>query len=32
MVKLSTKNFKFKNNYKLIPYYIPVKIMAKIGN
>ena len=32
MIKLSTKNFRFKNGYKLAPHYIPVKITAKISN
>ena len=32
MVKLSTKNFRFKNSRKLVPYYILIKIMAKINN
>ena len=32
MVKLSIKNFRFKNGRKLAPCYIPVKIMAKVNN
>ena len=32
MVRLSTKNFRFKNGRKLAPYYIPIKITAKINN
>ena len=32
MVRLSTKNFRFKNNRKLAPRYIPIKITAKINN
>ena len=32
MVKLFTKNFKFKNRHKLIPHYIPIKIIARINN
>ena len=32
MVKLSTKNFRFKNGRKLIPCYIPIKIITKINN
>ena len=32
MVRLSTKNFRFKNGHKLIPRYILIKIMAKINN
>ena len=32
MVRLSTKNFKFKNGHKLAPYYIPIKITAKVNN
>ena len=32
MVKLSIKNFRFKNGYKLVPCYIFIKIMAKVNN
>ena len=32
MIKLSTKNFRFKNDRKLIPHYIPIKITARINN
>ena len=32
MVRLFTKNFRFKNGRKLVPRYIPIKIMAKINN
>ena len=32
MVRLFIKNFRFKNGYKLVPYYIPIKITAKINN
>ena len=32
MVRLSTKNFKFKNGRKLAPRYIPIKITARINN
>ena len=32
MVRLFIKNFRFKNGYKLAPYYILIKIMAKINN
>ena len=32
MVRLSIKNFRFKNGYKLVPRYIFIKIMAKINN
>ena len=32
MIRLSIKNFKFKNGYKLIPYYILIKIMARVNN
>ena len=32
MVRLSTKNFKFKNGRKLAPRYIPIKITAKVSN
>ena len=32
MVRLSIKNFRFKNGRKLALYYIPIKIMAKVGN
>ena len=32
MVRLSIKNFKFKNGRKLVPYYIFVKIIARICN
>ena len=32
MVKLSTKNFKFKNGRKLAPRFIPIKIITKINN
>ena len=32
MVRLSTKNFRFKNGRKLAPRYILVKIIARIGN
>ena len=31
MVKLSTKNFKFKTDRKLVP-YIPIKIITRINN
>ena len=32
MVRLFTKNFRFKNGRKLVPCYILIKIMAKVGN
>ena len=32
MVKLSTKNFRFKNGRKLVPRYIPIKIITKFNN
>ena len=32
MVRLCTKNFKFKNGRKLAPRYILIKITARIGN
>ena len=32
MIGLSTKNFKFKNGRKLTPYYILIKITARINN
>ena len=32
MVRLFTKNFKFKNGRKLVPRYIPIKITAKVNN
>ena len=32
MVRLFTKNFRFKNGHKLTPYYILIKITAKINN
>ena len=32
MVRLFIKNFRFKNGHKLVPYYIPIKITARIGN
>ena len=32
MVGLFIKNFKFKNGRKLVPYYIPIKITARVGN
>ena len=32
VVGLSTKNFRFKNGRKLAPYYIPVKITARVSN
>ena len=32
MVKLSIKNFKFKNDRKLAPYYILIEITARINN
>ena len=32
MVRLSTKNFRFKNSRKLVPRFILIKIMAKINN
>ena len=32
MVRLFTKNFRFKNGRKLIPCYIPIKITARISN
>ena len=32
MVRLSIKNFKFKNGRKLAPRYILIKIMAKVSN
>ena len=32
MIRLSTKNFKFKNGRKLISYYMPIKIIAKNNN
>ena len=32
MVKLPTKNFRFKTGRKLAPRYIPVKITARINN
>ena len=32
MVRLFTKNFRFKNGYKLVPRYILIKIIAKINN
>ena len=32
MVKLFTKNFKFKNGHKLVPRYILIKITARINN
>ena len=32
MIRLSIKNFKFKNGRKLVPRYILIKITAKINN
>ena len=32
MVRLSTKNFRFKNGRKLVSYYILIKIMARVSN
>ena len=32
MVRLFTKNFKFENGQKLVPRYIPIKIMARVNN
>ena len=32
MVRLFTKNFKFKNGRKLIPRYILIKIITKVNN
>ena len=32
MIRLSIKNFRFKNGRKLVPYYILIKITAKINN
>ena len=32
MIRLSTKNFKFKNGRKSTPRYIPVKITARVNN
>ena len=32
MVRLSTKNFRFKNGHKLLPRYILIKITTRIGN
>ena len=32
MVGLFIKNFRFKNSYKLVPYYILIKIMARVNN
>ena len=32
MVRLFTKNFKFKNGRKLVPRYIPVKVITRVGN
>ena len=32
MVRLFIKNFKFKNGCKLVPYYILIKIMARVGS
>ena len=32
MIRLSIKNFRFKNGRKLAPHYIPIKITAKINN
>ena len=32
MVRLFTKNFKFKNGRKLAPCYILIKITARVGN
>ena len=32
MIRLFTKNFKFKNGHKLALYYILIKITAKISN
>ena len=32
MVRLFTKNFRFKTNYKLVPRYILIKITAKVSN
>ena len=32
MIGLSIKNFRFKNGHKLVPRYIPIKIMAKVSN
>ena len=31
MVRLFIKNFKFKNGRKLAPYYIPIKIIARVN-
>ena len=32
MVKLSTKNFRFKTGRKLVPRYILIKIITKVNN
>ena len=32
MIRLFTKNFRFKNGRKLVPRYILIKIMAKVNN
>ena len=32
MVRLFTKNFTLKNGRKLVPHYILIKIMARVGN
>ena len=32
MVRLFIKNFRFKNDRKLVPYYILNKIMVKVNN
>ena len=32
MVGLFTKNFKFKNGRKLVPCYMPVKIIARVSS
>ena len=32
MVRLCTKNFKFKNDRKLAPHYIPIKRITRISN